>query len=215
MHTTPENSKKASGTLFTGFWHMTAIHWRAEKGWHGLGTSGELKINKQHCEPAWVCCKSYNSSWFIVNYLYISSYGYLCEQTRCLSHLIEAMQGDFCSLISQSSFIRQLITIYYILQTLHVLFARSMCLRTCRRARKGGGRHTKGREGTWTMGLRHHPKKAFLDAAISGAINLSLLQQCKSVKSMLPCHGRRGGHADMLHAHKSDHISQHNCLIGG
>ena len=163
MHTTPENSKKPSGTLFTGFWHMTAVRWRAEKGWHGPGTSGETKISKQHREPARVRCKSCKSSWFTVNYSYISSYGYLChlcERTRCLSHLIEAMQGDFCSLRSQSSFIRQLITRYYILQALHVLFARSMCLRTCRRAQKGGGRRAKGREGTRTTGLRHHPKKA-------------------------------------------------------
>ena len=113
--------------------------------------------------------------------------------------------------------IRQLITIYYILQALHVLFARSMCLRTCRRAQKGGGRHMKGREGSQTMGLRHHPKKAIFGCSYlwSHQPVPPAVTQEHWEHAALPWKEGRRACMDILHTHKSDCISQHNCLIRG
>ena len=47
-----------------------------------------------------------------------------------------------------------------ILKSLNILFARSKCLKKCRRACNGGERHLKGKEGSRTTRLRHNPEKA-------------------------------------------------------
>ena len=78
-------------------------------------------------------------------------------------------------------------------QALHVLFARSMCLRKCRRAQKDGEDAWKAGKGPEQRGLGTTRTKLFLDAAISGSIKPSLPQWCKSVESTLPHRGRRGG----------------------